>query len=120
MSEAKNVKTCPKCNEDKELNAENFSQLGFSRKGTAYYRSICKACIHTEYRAKNAQLGTKRGPRSYFTRHPERKEEVLVRLREGNSVNAVANMTGIAVYAIRTAIKNREIVVDEATEEVEE
>ena len=122
-TESKNLtKTCSKCKETKTLNPELFSLLGYKRKpdkqgnSVPYYRSVCKQCIHDEYRAKKPDRSTKHGPKSYFVLHPEKKDEVLRLLKTGESIANIARITNIDAYKIRTAIKTNVIIVEENRE----
>lgn len=109
---AVHVHKCLNCNEVKELTAENFNMMGLSRvSGKPYYRKICKYCVYQAYRAKNPDKGTKRGPKPYFSKHPDKKEEVLELLAAGNTPSEVANLLDIKVHIIRAALANGDLQV---------
>lgn len=112
MSETKTeviMRTCPKCNVEKELNTTFWSFISFNKNHVANYKKHCKACLHDEYRAKNPDRPDKRGPISYFTKHKEKIAEVKALLQVHRKITKVAILTGIPAHIIRVAIKNGEI-----------
>jgi len=97
--------TCIKCEEPKELNASNFSMLGYSRVGQRpYYRKTCKACMKADYRAAHPERSTP-GPKSYFQQNPEQKAQVIDMLSGGTKMTQIASELGIPVHVLYVAKK---------------